>query len=96
MAAADVTDEVWDHVLLGAPAPRESALPAALLARMRREFQFWYPFDLRVRRQGLAEEGWGAACAGDDDVMCVICWAWQGCCLAFVPMSASYVGFLFS
>ena len=52
MAAADVTDEVWDHVLLGAPAPRECALPAGLLARMRREFSFWYPFDLRVRQQG--------------------------------------------
>ena len=49
MSAADVTDEVWDHVLLGAPAPHECALPAGLLARMRREFLFWYPFDLRVR-----------------------------------------------
>lgn len=56
MAAVDVTDEVWDHVLLGAPAPRECALPAGLLARMRREFLFWYPFDLRVRRQGLSGE----------------------------------------
>lgn len=54
VAAADVTDEVWDHVLLGAPAPRECALPAGLLARMRREFSFWYPFDLRVRRPGFS------------------------------------------
>ena len=61
MAAADVTDGVWDHVLLGAPAPAECALPAGLLARMRREFRFWYPFDLRVRRQGLSEKGFAAA-----------------------------------
>ena len=58
MAAADVTDEVWDHVLLGAPAPRECALPAGLLGRMRREFLFWYPFDLRVRRQGFLRGTW--------------------------------------
>ncbi|KAK9826880.1 hypothetical protein WJX81_003148 [Elliptochloris bilobata] len=53
VAPADVTDAVWDHVLLGAPAPRDCALPAGLLARMRREFQFWYPFDLRVSGKDL-------------------------------------------
>ena len=65
MAAADVTDEVWDHVLLGAPAPRECALPAGLLARMRREFSFWYPFDLRVRRPRPCQgKGCWAVCRG--------------------------------
>ena len=49
VAAADLTDAVWDHVLLGAPAPQDCALPVGLLQRMRREFEFWYPFDLRVR-----------------------------------------------
>ncbi len=52
MTPAAVTDAVWDHVLLGAPAPAECALPAGLLAAMRREFRFWYPFDLRVSGRG--------------------------------------------
>jgi leucyl-tRNA synthetase len=44
----DVVLQVWDHIFLGKPAPANCAIPADLLARMRREFEYWYPFDLRV------------------------------------------------
>ena len=46
--AADLTDEVWDYIFLGGGQPQNSAIPAQTLQAMRREFEFWYPFDLRV------------------------------------------------
>lgn len=35
-------------MFLGKPAPEGCKVPAELLARMRREFEYWYPWDLRV------------------------------------------------
>lgn len=46
---ADLTDEVWGHIFLGKTAPTSSSIPSDILAAMRREFEFWYPWDLRVR-----------------------------------------------
>lgn len=43
-----MTPAVWDHIFLDKPAPAECAIPADVLARMKREFEYWYPFDLRV------------------------------------------------
>ncbi|CAG9463515.1 unnamed protein product [Pedinophyceae sp. YPF-701] len=48
-----LTDEVWDHVLGDGPAPADCAVPADALAAMKREFNFWYPFDLRVSGKDL-------------------------------------------
>lgn len=50
-----LTDDVWDAVLLGAPLPAASAFPRELLERMRREYAFWYPFDLRVSGKDLIQ-----------------------------------------
>merc|ERR1719431_615675 len=47
-----MTPEVWDHVFLDAPAPATSIPPAAL-AKMRKEFSYWYPLDLRVSGKDL-------------------------------------------
>ena len=38
--------QVWDHVFLDATAPTTSIVPAAL-AKMKKEFSYWYPLDLR-------------------------------------------------
>lgn len=43
-----LTPEVWDYIFMDGPLPRDSAIPAETLQTMRREFEFWYPFDLRV------------------------------------------------
>ena len=51
--ASALTDEVWEAVLLGGPAP--PSFPAPLLAAMRREFEFWYPFDLRASGKDLIQ-----------------------------------------
>jgi leucyl-tRNA synthetase len=48
-----MTNEVWDHVFLGAPRPATTTIPESALARMRREFEYWYPCDLRVSGKDL-------------------------------------------
>ena len=56
LTPADLTDEAWDYVLLGRPAP--TTLPPsklALLARMKTEFEYWYPLDLRVSGKDLIQ-----------------------------------------
>jgi len=49
----DMTNEVWDHIFLGKPAPANCAVPPELLAKMKQEFEYWYPFDLRVSGKDL-------------------------------------------
>lgn len=53
VAPHQVTDAVWDHVFLGAPVPADCDIPADKLAAMRREFEYWYPMDLRVSGKDL-------------------------------------------
>ena len=40
--------QVWDFIFLEGPEPSSSKIPRQMLQAMRREFNFWYPFDLRV------------------------------------------------
>ncbi len=54
--AAALTDGVFDFVFLRADAPpADCAVPAPVLARMRREFEYWYPMDLRVSGKDLIQ-----------------------------------------
>jgi len=56
VAPEQCTEGFWDHVLLGKPyepAAGEAPVPAAPLASMRREFEFWYPVDMRVSGKDL-------------------------------------------
>ena len=46
--AEDLTDNIWDHIFLGTPAPEDSSIPKELLSKMQQEFEYWYPFDMRV------------------------------------------------
>jgi len=46
--------QVWDYIFLEGPEPQRSKIPAQTLATMRREFNFWYPFDLRVSKPWTA------------------------------------------
>lgn len=57
LSAGDMTDAVWDYVLLG-KTPGEgggglSHVDPAILAKLRREFTYWYPVDLRVSGKDL-------------------------------------------
>ena len=52
----DLTMEVWDYVFLGGEMPGEGcAVPAETLTQMRKEFEYWYPFDLRVSGKDLIQ-----------------------------------------
>lgn len=50
-----MTDEVWDAIFLGTEKPAEDVFPRDLLDRMITEFNFWYPFDLRVSGKDLIQ-----------------------------------------
>ncbi|XP_042478314.1 leucine--tRNA ligase, cytoplasmic [Macadamia integrifolia] len=50
-----MTDEVWDFVFCGGPFPEASDIPHSLLNKMKQEFEYWYPFDLRVSGKDLIQ-----------------------------------------
>jgi leucyl-tRNA synthetase len=49
-----MTDEVWDYVFCDGPEP-DSDIPPALLSKMKQEFQYWYPLDIRVSGKELIQ-----------------------------------------
>ncbi|KAF8694955.1 hypothetical protein HU200_038064 [Digitaria exilis] len=49
-----MTDEVWDYVFCDGPAPKTD-IPPALLNKMKQEFEYWYPFDIRVSGKDLIQ-----------------------------------------
>eukprot|EP01025_Chloroclados_australasicus_P057390 TRINITY_DN714_c1_g2_i3.p1 TRINITY_DN714_c1_g2~~TRINITY_DN714_c1_g2_i3.p1 ORF type:complete len:726 (+),score=86.15 TRINITY_DN714_c1_g2_i3:778-2955(+) len=51
----DMTHEVWDYIFFGGDLPEVCTVPINLLQQMRREFEFWYPFDLRVSGKDLIQ-----------------------------------------
>jgi len=48
-----MTLPVWDYIFCQTDQPPKSDIPRPLLERMRREFRFWYPCDLRVSGKDL-------------------------------------------
>ncbi len=56
--AEALTDEVFDYIFLGKGdiyKVESSQLPTAKISEMRREFQYWYPVDLRVSAKDLVQ-----------------------------------------
>ncbi|CAL9197860.1 unnamed protein product [Musa hybrid cultivar] len=49
-----MTDDVWDYVFCGGPLPKTD-IPVSLLNKMKLEFEYWYPFDLRVSGKDLIQ-----------------------------------------
>ncbi|KAL6960297.1 leucine--tRNA ligase [Sarracenia purpurea var. burkii] len=50
-----LTDEVWDFLFCGGPSPKSTEIPLSLLNKMKQEFEYWYPFDLRVSGKDLIQ-----------------------------------------
>eukprot|EP01012_Entosiphon_sulcatum_P061798 TRINITY_DN8766_c0_g1_i1.p1 TRINITY_DN8766_c0_g1~~TRINITY_DN8766_c0_g1_i1.p1 ORF type:complete len:1087 (-),score=221.84 TRINITY_DN8766_c0_g1_i1:64-3324(-) len=51
-----LTDAVWDYILLGTPENVEdldTTIDRSVLKQMHREFNYWYPFDLRCSGKDL-------------------------------------------
>ncbi|XP_031781596.1 leucine--tRNA ligase, cytoplasmic [Nasonia vitripennis] len=56
--AKDMTPEVWDYIFFKdskLPSPETCKIPKQSLEIMRREFQYWYPVDLRVSGKDLVQ-----------------------------------------
>ncbi|CAN1180304.1 Leucine--tRNA ligase, cytoplasmic [Linum perenne] len=52
---SQMTDEVWNFILCDGPFPRSSDIPEAVLEKMKKEFNYWYPYDLRVSGKDLIQ-----------------------------------------
>ncbi|KAF3444183.1 hypothetical protein FNV43_RR13873 [Rhamnella rubrinervis] len=48
-------DEVWDYIFCGGPYPESSGISSSILKNMKQEFDYWYPFDLRVSGKDLIQ-----------------------------------------
>ncbi|KAJ3091299.1 cytosolic leucyl tRNA synthetase [Quaeritorhiza haematococci] len=54
ISASEMTDEVWEYIMNDkAPLPKSTKIPTASLETLRREFQYWYPLDLRCSGKDL-------------------------------------------
>ena len=49
----DMTNEVWDYIFLQKALPKTTNINREALEKMRNEFEFWYPCDLRVSGKDL-------------------------------------------
>lgn len=47
--------QVWDYILQGGALPAGSPIDEELLHKMKREFEYWYPWDLRVSGKDLIQ-----------------------------------------
>jgi len=50
-----LTDDVWDYIFCDGPYPKSTDISSSLLDKMKREFEYWYPFDLRVSGKDLIQ-----------------------------------------
>lgn len=48
-----MTDAVWSYIMLGAEYPKDSKIPKETLEKLRREFNYFYPLDLRCSGKDL-------------------------------------------
>lgn len=54
MPPSALSDALWDYIMLGLGSPDEIAdVDSDVIRRMRREFTYWYPVDLRVSGKDL-------------------------------------------
>lgn len=55
ITGADVNDDVFNFIFLRKPMPESAStnIPASLLEQMQKEFEYWYPMDLRVSAKDL-------------------------------------------
>ncbi|XP_057969814.1 leucine--tRNA ligase, cytoplasmic isoform X2 [Malania oleifera] len=50
-----MTDDVWDFIFCSGPYPQSSDISSSILNKMKQEFEYWYPFDLRVSGKDLIQ-----------------------------------------
>merc|ERR1719341_1664028 len=50
-----MTPEVWDYIFCQTDVKPKTKITPAVLAKLRREFEYWYPVDLRVSGKDLIQ-----------------------------------------
>ncbi|XP_010553692.1 PREDICTED: leucine--tRNA ligase, cytoplasmic-like [Tarenaya hassleriana] len=50
-----MNDEVWDYLFCDGPYPKSSDIPSYLLNKMKQEFEYWYPLDVRASGKDLIQ-----------------------------------------
>ncbi|KAM3284485.1 leucine-tRNA ligase, cytoplasmic [Capsicum chacoense] len=50
-----LTDDIWEFLFCNGPFPEKSSISSSLLKEMKQEFDYWYPFDLRVSGKDLIQ-----------------------------------------
>ncbi len=48
-----LTRGVWDYIYQGTPYPADCGIPEETLQKLRKEFNYWYPVDIRVSGKDL-------------------------------------------
>ncbi|KAJ7960649.1 Leucine--tRNA ligase, cytoplasmic [Quillaja saponaria] len=48
-------DEVWDYIFCAGPYPKAADIASSIIDQMKQEFEYWYPFDLRVSGKDLIQ-----------------------------------------
>lgn len=51
--AEDLTHQCWDFIFKKGAYPENCAVPEETLAKLRHEFEYWYPMDLRCSGKDL-------------------------------------------
>ena len=55
ISADQLNDEVFDYIFLGRPLATPQSIPLEFLNKLRAEFEYWYPMDLRVSAKDLIQ-----------------------------------------
>ncbi|TFK69763.1 leucyl-tRNA synthetase [Pluteus cervinus] len=50
---SQMTDEIWEYVLCNGPFPPSSPVPQTTIDKLKHEFNYWYPFDIRSSAKDL-------------------------------------------
>lgn len=50
-----MNDDVWEYLFCDGQYPKSSDIPSDLLSKMKQEFDYWYPLDLRVSGKDLIQ-----------------------------------------
>ncbi|CAN8294610.1 unnamed protein product [Cochlearia groenlandica] len=50
-----MNDEVWEYLFCDGQYPKSSDIPTDVLGKMKQEFDYWYPLDLRVSGKDLIQ-----------------------------------------
>ncbi|KAJ6394930.1 hypothetical protein OIU77_024027 [Salix suchowensis] len=51
----EMTDDVWNFIFCDGSYPKSSKIEPSILNKMKQEFTYWYPFDLRVSGKDLIQ-----------------------------------------